>query len=373
VIHGADVVGWDSSRRQFNFPKFAIRLPGEVINDHVCLFTDPHVPGQHLIRPESLGQVTIQTLSAHNEETQIFWATAACVINNVLAPALNFVPRGILLEGAGAQVIGAASAVRLGCNEFEVASTTAVQQFMQNHGSHHWPTLFQFTKTPTWNTLDAWLSTGVTHRVIFKTPSPTANVLGVRQQWNIITCHRKLGSMQLVRDVAARILPAYVHDLCGRRLWVPQKNDDETDNILADMANWFHRRGGDPVAVLRAKEILRVPGRPTSDVYFMELLRYLHQERRITKMRAGFDNIGSQLPKIIDNRETNQIWIPQRSVIDLAEATASIPLDLLLVTQALEQRGCLQAEVEHNDKMGWVVDADWFNKQWSDLEAQHVE
>ena len=244
---------------------------------------------------------------------------------------------------------------------------------MQEHGSHHWPTLFQFAKAPTWNTLDAWLSTGVKHRVIFKATTPTANVLGVRQQWNIVICHRKLGSMQLVRDVAPRILPAYVQDLCGRRLWVPQKHDDETDNILDDMANWFHRHGGHPTAVLRARDILRVPGRPTADVYFMELLRYLHREGRLAKIRLNFDDVGGSLPKIIDDKDADQIWVPQRSVIDLVEATASLPLDLLPATKALESHGCLQDERERGGKLGWVIDADWFNKQWLALEAQYVE
>lgn len=373
VIWEADVVGWDTERKQFNFPKFAIRLPGEVIEDHICLVTDPHVPGQDLVKPEFLGQRALQVLSEHNEETQVFWAIAACITSNVMAPALNFVPRGILLDGLGAQAIGAAAAVRLGCSEFNVPNMAAIKRAIQSCGNHHWPTLFRLGKTLNLNALDAWLSAGVTHQVIFKMPTATVNVLGIRQQWNIITCHRKLGSMQLVKDVAPQVLPAYVRDICARRLWVPQNHPDETDNTLDDMSSWFHRQGGDPTAVLQARRVLRVPGQPLGEVYFMELIRYLYKEGRLVKVQQGFDNVGGQVPKIVDHRKQNQIWIPQRNLIDLVEAIASIPLDLLPVTHALEQCGCLQGEVEQHGKMGWTVDAAWFDKQWDDLEAQHTE
>jgi hypothetical protein len=372
TIYGADVVGWDGERRQFNFPKFAIRLPGEVLDDPACLHTDPNIPGCNLVRPEVLGQQAITVLSARNEETQIFWAMAACVANNVLGPALNFTPRSILLEGDGARAIGPAAAVHLGCIQAEAASTQSFRSTIEQCGNHHWPVVFEFTKAIPWNMLDAWMRKR--DRVILKASSPAANVLGVRQRWNIISCHRKLGSMQLICDVANRILPAYILDLCERRLWVPQKNPDETDNLLDDMANWLHRHGGDPEAVRRARKILRVPGRPTVEVYFVELLRYLRQEQRLVLVQAEFDQGKSQIPKIIDGgKEVNQAWIPQRSVIDLVEAAASLPLDLLPVTQALQQRGCLVREGKRNGKMGWLVRADWLDKQLSDLEAQHVE
>ncbi len=373
VIWEADVVGWDVERKQFNFPKFAIRLPGEVVDDHVCLLTDPHVPGRDLIKPESLGQQALQALSEHNVETQIFWAVAACVANNVMAPALNFVPRGILLDGLGAQAIGAAIAVRLGCSEFDVRDVVAAKRTMQSCGNHHWPALLRFGKTLNLGALDAWLSTGVTRQVIFEMPTATASVLGIRQQWNIVICHRKLGSMQLVTDAAPRVLPAYVQDVCERRLWVPQKHPDETDNTLDDMSSWFHRQGGDPTAVLQARRVLRIPGRPLGEVYFMELIRYLYKEGHLENIQWGFDNTRGQVPKIVDHRKQNQIWIPQRSMTDLVEAVASIPLDLLLVTRALKQCGCLQGEVEQRGKMSWVVDATWFDKQWDDLEVQHTE
>jgi hypothetical protein len=367
VIWGADVVGWDTARRQFNFPKFVIQSTGDVVNDKTCLFPDPDAPGQDLVKPGPLGRQAIQALTEHNEETQIFWAMAACVANNVIAPALNFDPRGVLLDGIGAQAIGSAAAIHLGCNEFGAADGVKVQCMIDNHRSQRWPIMFHKTWPKVLGTLDA------TQQVIFKMPTATVNVLGIRQQWNIITCHRKLGSMRLVKDAAPRVLAAYIRDLCERRLWLKKKHPSETDNILDDMSGWFHRQGGDPVAVLRARNILRVPGRPTGEIHFMELLRYLRREGAITQIRDGYDDVGDRMPTLADSDERKEIWIPQRSIIDLVEASASIPLDLLPVTRTLQQCGCLRGEIERDGKMGWAVDAVWFYEHWDALEAKHLE
>lgn len=362
VVWSADVVGWDETRRQFNFPDFAIALSGDVVDDHVCLSTGGSIPGQGLIKPAPLGRFATEALSEYNEETQIFWAMAACVANNILAPALYFTPRGILLDGIGAQTIGAAAAVRLGCNE----------DYTFHIITHRWPTLFSLGMQD-WKMIDARLPDGAACQAIFKMPTPTINVLGVRQQWNIVTCHRKLGSMQLVKDVAARVLPAYLKDVCERRFDIPHRYPDETDNILNDMASWFHRQSGDPLTVHRARDVLRVPGRPAGETHFIELLRFLFNEGRLKNVPVDFDDVPESVPKMVESESRDQVWIPQRSVIDLTEAVASIPLDLLPTTKALRECGCLRKEAPRAGKMGWIVDNQWFNRQWKELEAQHVE
>ncbi len=82
-------MGWDQLNRQFNFPQFAIRPGGEITTDFSCLFDNDMLPARDLPPPGMFPRKHIDDLSERNDETQIFWATAACVAANIVTGAVN--------------------------------------------------------------------------------------------------------------------------------------------------------------------------------------------------------------------------------------------------------------------------------------------
>ncbi|MCE9554562.1 MAG: hypothetical protein K8T91_14485, partial [Planctomycetes bacterium] len=94
VVPCADRIGWSQDQLSFLFPTFAIRLGGEVQQDSLLLVHHDDVPARHLTSPTSGGPFPSQVaaLSAKTNETAILWAMAACVVHNIIAPAMNCEP-----------------------------------------------------------------------------------------------------------------------------------------------------------------------------------------------------------------------------------------------------------------------------------------
>lgn len=374
IVTGADRVGWDAVRRQFNMPGYAIRVPNEIVEDYACLFTDDDVPARLLPKPEPLGTPALQVLSGGNDEVRVFWATAACVVHNILTRAMRFPPQEILLAGAGAQSIGSDTAQHLGCVRVDIGSKIAeIAQALNKHYRHDWPVLFQWQRGLSTGLLNDYFSTTANRQAILPIDAAAAHVWATRQHGHIIRNTRKLGPMQLLSKIAPKVLPSYLFDLCGRRFFICNRWNSMADNILTDMATWFHRQGGSPGVLEQARDIMEVPGRYSAADHFVALLHCLHQTERLTKVRDDFSGVpsGEHLHFIVLTQD--QIWIPQQDIADLTLDVTGMPLSLTAVTQALEQCNALLGEPERMQRRGWLISDDWFGPVWAKLDSRPVD
>lgn len=77
-------------------------------------------------------------------------------------------------------------------------------------------------------------------------------------------CITKVGGE--LRRAAARLIPTYLQDACRRKLWIDRTGDHPVLDIVADIAGWFERDGGDGHAVAAAREVLFIDSAPSADV-----------------------------------------------------------------------------------------------------------
>jgi hypothetical protein len=369
IVAGADVIGWDSDQRQFNLPNYGITANGEINTDYGCLFTDDLVPGRDLQEPERLYQRTAAALSEDNEEVRLFWATFACVLHNVIAPAMCSHPRGILLDGVGAHRIGASAAAYLGCVEAYLDKNR--ESYLRKlTPKHHWPTLFLKPGQLDDHASVIWLNSDAARQAIMPVSPFASRVLGMRGQWHIIRCENKLGVMHGLSTAAAKAMPSYLQDLCKRKFWIPQQCDTEVVNILHDMSKWLDREGGNGKTVLSAIDMIETPERKAPLDHFVELVLCLRNNGSLSFARDGFETARNKghRPCIKYFADSSQLWVPQDAVCDLVHEKAHLPLDLIQVTESLTDAGVCKGVARVDDQKGWMIDAEWYAKKEKEME-----
>jgi len=381
IIRGLDSAGWDATQKQFNFPTFAITSTGDVLADPTQLLPGHNVAGQTLSPPARLHYESARILSKSDEETSVFWATLACVVNNIVAPAMFSHPTGILLDGDGAQRIGASAATYLGCPEVDVnvTSSTSVRTryYSTRTPKFNWPSLNTTPGSTGSHAVTMWLQSPAAQQTILCVNAPAAKILGMRGQWHTICCNRKLGSMQLpLQRAATQALPAYLHDLCKRQMWITQHdNESELFNLLSDMADWFDKCGGDRNTVLNAMKMIETPSNTDVCTHFVGLLLYLRNNGKLAFVNQDFEDVVPLRKRLHIKYLSNpsRLWIPQDTVCDALHTAADIPPDLLLITESLAERGVLLGEEVFDSQKGWVVDEAWYSSSEKKLEKIYAE
>jgi len=358
LASGVEIIGWDDKDRQFNFPKFSICRGGRVATDCTCLFDNDRVPAREAPVPGSIARKHIEQLGERHDETLVFWGTAAAVAANLLAPAMNREPSGLLLDGEGAQAVGAAAAFRLGCPEIDVPRNThPVDAIVQQTDPHRWPAVLTGQYR-----LDKWVDDPATKNVLAAFPWATNSVLASRGRWNMLRCDRKLGSMQLVQHAAPYVLPNYLQDVYQRGIMITDDHPDLILNVLDDMAGWFQTIGGNRDAVESAKSLLLVPGKDAPWQHFLHLIFRLHNDGALRFARASHDDSKRKASAIIQvDGEPSKVWISQNMFSDAVRAEGSLQPDLLLVTKSLDEAGVLVGEASCREEPGWVVQEKWWN------------
>ncbi len=359
---GIEIIGWDSINRQFNFPKFSICPGGEVTTDFACLFDHDRVPARDVPPPGPFPRRHLDTLSERNDETQIVWATAACVAANILAPAVNRNHVPTLLDGEGAQGIGVQAAERLGCPTAFVQSRNDVPTSVaSSRGSHCWPMMVM----PSGGMKPgSWIDQEQMQNCILMLSWPTTRVLAMRGRANIIAQHRKLGSMQLTHHAAPYILANYLQDLYRRGIFLPDEHPDLARDVLDDMTDWFARQGGNREAVEAAIRILHTPStRPARD-HFSELVFRLYEDGALTFSRASFEDSKTAKSAIVQvEGDRELVWIAQDPFSDAVRNAGGLLPDVLLVTKSLDEGGILVSEPDYRNERGWLVSGKWWENQ----------
>lgn len=240
---GVEIIGWDKINRQFNFPKFSICQGGKVTTDFACLFHSENTPARDIPLPGLIPRKHIDTLSDVNDETQIFWAIAACVAANVIAPAVNRNQVSTLLMGDGAQGVGRSAAFLLGCTELVNTNRRELVAFLSTcRRGHAWPMVVNQDYI---NSLtELWVDHDQTQGFFFTLPSVVSQILAMRGRVNLIRHDRKLGSLQLCYHAAPFVVQNYLQDLYTRNIFLPNERRDLVLDVLDDISVWFGKLGG---------------------------------------------------------------------------------------------------------------------------------
>lgn len=367
TIRGSDVVGWDTERRQFNLPKYAITWQGEVLSEGAPCFEDELAPALKLELPEPLDPKIVAQLSEASEETSIFWAMAACVASNVTAPAMFNTTFGTALCGQGAISVGAAAALLLGCPETQMPSiqTPHRTRVVSRKAKHRWPTLFHSAfSNVNFSAIDTWLTKPQARQAILTTSYYTAQVLATRGTWNVIHCPSKLGTLHGIDRSARMVMPAYLQHLCLRRLEVNYEHTNPVLVTLDDLAYWFKDAcGGNPATVLNAKKVLTAAGTLPVGRAFLDMVFELRQDKKLVIAPVDVVCYTRERPCIVQVPDKNLIWLPQDAICAAIYERATLYPTRDAITQSFQDEGCLFQVGDYQSTKGWYLDREWFNQR----------
>lgn len=359
---GVDIIGWDETNHQFNFPKFSIRAGGEISTDFTCLYNRLRVPGRQLAIPDKIPRNEIQVLTECNPETAIVWATAACIIANLIAPAVNRNHAPILLNGEGAQSIGEDAAGLLGCLSVRLNNASErLEALRDTFGAYRWPVVISAKSSlqP-----DRWLEEPEAANCLFTFNDYTNLILAMRGQYNIISQSRRLGSLQLCQAAAPYIIPNYLRDFYIRSLYLPDRHKNLAINVLDDMSEWFKHLSGSNLAIRAARRLVETPQCTAVHVHFCKLVAKLRDKGLLRYGDTDFENTGRNHAAILRvAKEDPLLWISQDRFSEAATTAGYLPPDILLISNDLANANVLLDESTIKKERGWLLPAEWFESQ----------
>jgi hypothetical protein len=231
-------------------------------------------PRQALATPRPLRASDFAAVLASNDVNRVFWATAACLVANVLAPQWRLDPLGIALVGAGAQTVGREVAAAIGCAAVSVRTPRDFKACWEEEAAHDWPLYVERTGRLGFGyRMDFWRGAKEGPRkIVVAAEWPESRALLMQDRWIVVEGMNEGQLSDEQRAFAAWLMPAYLQDLFdvpyrtvgrrkgrsrlsyfGQRSWV--------DMVLEDLREFVERLAGRRAPVMRtAQQRLVGPG-----------------------------------------------------------------------------------------------------------------
>jgi len=255
-----DVVGWHDCR--FWFSQFSLKLGGS-IDEETVLVTKPPAPGSTFSPPGTLTKYEIELLCTRGREARIFWAVAACVAFNVLAPLLRYKPQVIGFIGAGAQRVGLEAAGLLGCVEAPAPTSCrhpwAASRLDEVCDRHNWPVVLLPPSGRAATAVAKWAASDGPKNCVFPVYTERAAEHGRANGWHLVHSEPDFGTLECLARVGSKVLPHYLRSVCQRHGATYFDRQSWLLSVLHDLAWWLESIGGDQQVVLRAQHLLRAP------------------------------------------------------------------------------------------------------------------
>lgn len=357
-------VGWCDEAQQFTFPTFGIKY-GRVKELEVGVVATVNTPATALPLPGIIPLRFRQALARKNEETQLIWATAACVVANIVAPAVNRNQRPILLAGAGAQSMGTDALKQLGCPSLRVPDDNDLAVLVEKvRSGHTWPIVTRFERTAA---ASEWVNDPVIQNLTLNMSRVGGRMLALREQFNLIEQTRELGSLQLADGAVRHIIPNYLQYLSDKQLTLPEIDRDLALCVLRDMATWFKSLGARTVAIEAAKCVLHTPTSTAAVSHVEAAVMDLQARGALPLVQAGYDTVSN--PGLVDLPRQKAVWLSQDRFCSAVRSDCGLVPDVLLITKALDEAGVLLGEPSRDNARGWLLKPDW----WQPTEKDNVD
>lgn len=237
---GPEYIGWDDESRKFVTPNFSIG-PGGVVEEDVTPPTYvPQFPAINIPSPGDLPDRYLTALSAQTPETAFFWAMAAAVISNIVAPAVNRNQKKILLDGIGAQHAGGILSEKMGCPEIILTSAKTRSQLKRHPATTRWPAVIDTAALDTYS----WLNTAPPYGDIYMLPQLVNRILAIRKLGVLVRCDAPLVAYPVTCVAAGHVVSGYLRELYQQKLSVFKPSGFFTLRVLRDLRRWFVHSGG---------------------------------------------------------------------------------------------------------------------------------
>jgi hypothetical protein len=103
-------------------------------------------------------------------------------------------------------------------------------------------------------------------------------------RWRLIDGEARIDDLERLTNVASRLVPAYMHDLCQRRLRFAETGQPQAsfiEQLIEDVADFVDRKDGNPKDVLSALDVLTPDNRDASKPTVAEIFGRLIWEGKL--------------------------------------------------------------------------------------------
>jgi len=359
-------VGWDDDRSAFIFPRFTIEGSGTVNPTSAAIVPGTTPPCAQFDPPGGLTPAEIVTLGQDDETNRVFWAVAAVVATNALAPLMKWPATGLGLAGSFAGRVGIATARSLGCLSGPPVLPTGQGEMSVRHlavaiAEHRWPLIA--VRTAEEQELTRSILDNLPQPIIARVGSWAAASLAVRGGWHIVEGWSPAAANP-AQGIGQAILPNYLRDLATRQFRLPQ--GPAALAVLDDMAAWFARCGGDTAPIHAGLSTLLADDHTLRAVRFAELVGRAYDSGLFELNRYDLDH-----PTLVQERRENLaihpggvLAIPKTRLNKILLTHGAPALDVVEVTATLASEDIL---VDHEDTAVWAVKESWWTthlKRW---------
>jgi hypothetical protein len=376
AVTGIDRIGWHPKERRFVFPRFSITPSGKVCSDGAPILVD-NPPAADLLEPYFRPFIPeeLEALCAGRPEVSLFWALGAAILHNLLAPAMNHKPAGILLVGEGAQVAGPTLAKAMGCVEVDIRRPARGQSVLERLNvacaRHGWPTLLSVPQGRFAQVTAEWAEAPGPKNAILTLKDYAALSLGTNVGFHVISSSEPAAPLDALRRAAAKLVPAYLLDVCSRKFWM-DLTAVRMQDILNDLADWFRREGGDPAAVCSVGNVLHIGGQQPWRL-FVELVFRLYAGGHLNLVQDGFQPRHPAVPTIVYRSAPGTMppsySVPVGSLNQLLGRLGAPGINLSKILDSLKD----VPEFLGANETGWLFEAGWWTARYHEHCGQGCE
>ena len=343
-----DQVGWDDEAGIFRLPKFTVGIGGQVQLDAVTAFpVKPPTPAMTIPAPGlSCGQDFVEI--RQQTAAQLFWAIAGAILQNVVAPALNLKPAGIVLTGEGRNSTGRRIVEGLGCPAIERSGKPTRKQLQHWLEYHRWPLLVDLscrTADRRKHMLE-WLEADNSKNAVILADDVTACALATRG-WLVLDCDRGLTFTAAAIEAGRRLVSHYLHDLCTRhgKTHTPMQCARET--ILIDLSYWHRNLTGSALQLEHVRRQSQYGEHQPIWFSFLDLLSRL---------------VPSSTALLSMNPDS--VWVSYPELVRLLLRRKSPMIDAEAITRELFAVGVLLSNYDVDGKYGWLIAKPWWEAHY---------
>jgi hypothetical protein len=359
---GLDVVGWDDELNAFALPRFLLRADGAVATPDYVVPPERVLPGAGLAPPAGLTPGARVALAWGDEANELFWAVAACLLADILAPALGLPRCSTALVGTGAVAVGQAAARALGCLEAPTAhdgKRRLAREAGHLLGVHRWPILVRRRDHEDTTRVVHAQSLGLMAAgVVAATGALPAESLSVVGGWHVVEGPRPV-AVERVREHGGGALLGYLKDLCERRLAL-DVDGSLLEAVHADLAAWYGRVAGSR-CVAGSRKYIRADDPAARADRFGRLVARLVDCGELRLAAPGHQR-GTAVTRLAGDR----VHIPKWGLNEGLERKRGIALDADAISALLRGAGVLLEERDQDYMAGWVVPERWLRQHIDD-------
>ena len=250
--------GWRNSELALVLPNFTLGRNGKVTEEEQPLFDDL-IPARTLRLYCAAPHFPRLTLDTPNN--RIFWATAACLAANIIAPTHCGCIAGIGLIGPGAVTIGQMTAKAFGCADFPVPTRKGspgelADTLDEAVRRHAWPLVIRAPRGTQRQFLNFWLNCPqyLKNCVVPELSPLMAEVVGVHGLWRFVVSDEWSTDTTAIVEQGPRVLSGWLQRLAKNGFWPQFEGHSLARGVLktwqtgAPSTTWIRLQSSPPPA-----------------------------------------------------------------------------------------------------------------------------